>query len=378
MKRILPLSSLVMFLVLTVSLSTLSFGVDVKGNDDNLIQLAILLDTSNSMDGLINQAKAQLWEIVNELTEAKRKGDPPKLNVALYEYGNNGLSAGENYIRMVAPLTDDLDLISEELFKLTTNGGHEYCGAVIDAAARELKWIKDDSALKLIFIAGNEPFTQGQINYADACEKAIAKGIIVNTIHCGSYNEGIKGSWNSGAALADGAYLNIDHNQKIAHIDAPQDAELIKLGAKLNDTYVYYGAMGAKNKMRQTAQDTNAKKLAPAVMASRAVTKSSVNYSNSSWDIIDGEEAGLVKVAEMIEEELPEELKGKTVDERKEYIQEKKQEREKIQKQIKKLNKEREEYLKEKRKENAKNKTLDSAVIKAIRKQAEKKDFVFK
>ncbi len=35
-----------------------------------LIQLAILLDTSNSMDGLIAQAKTQLWQIVNELATA--------------------------------------------------------------------------------------------------------------------------------------------------------------------------------------------------------------------------------------------------------------------------------------------------------------------
>ena len=32
-----------------------------------LVQVAILLDTSNSMDGLIEQAKTQLWRVVNEL-----------------------------------------------------------------------------------------------------------------------------------------------------------------------------------------------------------------------------------------------------------------------------------------------------------------------
>jgi hypothetical protein len=30
------------------------------------IQLVILFDTSNSMDGLLEQAKSRLWEIVNE------------------------------------------------------------------------------------------------------------------------------------------------------------------------------------------------------------------------------------------------------------------------------------------------------------------------
>ena len=51
------------------------------------IQLAILLDTSSSMDGLIDQAKTQLWKIVNEFATAKKDGKAPRLQVALYEYG---------------------------------------------------------------------------------------------------------------------------------------------------------------------------------------------------------------------------------------------------------------------------------------------------
>ena len=42
--------------------------------EENRIQVALLLDTSNSMDGLIEQAKTQLWKIVNELTSAEQKG----------------------------------------------------------------------------------------------------------------------------------------------------------------------------------------------------------------------------------------------------------------------------------------------------------------
>ena len=58
-----------------------------------LIQVALLLDTSNSMDGLINQARTQLWTIVNEFARAKQFGQAPTLQVALYEYGKSGLPA---------------------------------------------------------------------------------------------------------------------------------------------------------------------------------------------------------------------------------------------------------------------------------------------
>ena len=105
----------------------------------NAVQLAILLDTSNSMDGLIEQAKTQLWKIVNEMARSKRDGKTINLYVALYEYGNDGLSSQEGYVRLVTSLTNDLDKISEELFKLKTNGGSEYCGTVISEAVKDLK-----------------------------------------------------------------------------------------------------------------------------------------------------------------------------------------------------------------------------------------------
>ena len=79
------------------------------------IQVALLFDTSNSMDGLIEQAKSRLWDIVNTLTTLKYQGKTPVIEIALYEYGNDGLSVRNNYIRQVTALTTDLDLISENV-----------------------------------------------------------------------------------------------------------------------------------------------------------------------------------------------------------------------------------------------------------------------
>jgi hypothetical protein len=126
--------------------------------DDELIQIAILLDASNSMDGLIDQAKTQLWKIVNELALAKRSGKTPRLEVGFFEYGKSSLPQNQGYIRQIMPLSTDLDKISEELFKLTTNGGDEYCGQVIGQAVKELKWNPGARVMKAIFIAGNEPY----------------------------------------------------------------------------------------------------------------------------------------------------------------------------------------------------------------------------
>ena len=145
----------------------------------------------------------------------------------MYEYGNDGLSSEEGYIRLITPLTNDLDKISEELFKLKTNGGSEYCGTVISEAIKDLKWNKSTNQYKVIFIAGNEPFNQGEKDYKEACKSAISKGIIVNTIYCGSYDEGVQSFWKEDTKLADGKYINIDSDQQIVHIETPFDNELL-------------------------------------------------------------------------------------------------------------------------------------------------------
>jgi hypothetical protein len=344
---------------------------------DNLIQLAILLDASGSMDGLIEQTKSQIWKIVNELALAKKGGKNPEMEVALYIYGRDDISAKEGYLRMIVPLSTDLDKISEELFKITTNGGSEYCGKVIQTATEGLAWSKNNKNLKVIVIAGNEAFTQGDVDYKKACKAAITKGIIVNTIFCGNNQEGINTKWKDGADLADGKYMNIDQNQKIVHIDAPQDKEIVRLGEELNKTYIAYGSGGAAKKERQAAQDVKAKKMAPSVMVQRSVAKSSGQYRNKNWDLVDAEEEGALDVAEMKAEELPEEMKGMNAKERKKYVADMKKKRETLQTKIKKLNEDRRTYVAKERKKMAQDNTLDQAIIGAMKEQAKKRDFKF-
>ncbi|NJK97490.1 MAG: VWA domain-containing protein [Bacteroidales bacterium] len=205
------------------------------------IKLAILLDTSNSMDGLIDQAKSQLWSIVNELAKAKCDNAKPELKIALYEYGNSGLTPAEGYIRMVTPLTDDLDQISEDLFSLKTNGGQEFCGHVIQTAMKELQWSNTNNDYQVIFIAGNEPFTQGNVDFRKACTLAKSKGVVVNTIFCGDFREGMNTQWKDGAILTGGNYSSIEQDRKTVYIESPYDKDIVGLNEKLNKTYVYYG-----------------------------------------------------------------------------------------------------------------------------------------
>ncbi len=344
------------------------------------VQLAILLDTSNSMDGLIDQAKTQLWRIVNTFIDAKQNGRTPFVEVALYEYGNDRLNSETQWIRRVQPLSRDLDKISEELFALRTNGGTECCGSVIVRATADLKWDPSPNVYKAIFIAGNEPFTQGPVAPSKACREAIAKGVIVNTIHCGDEATGVSTGWKDGAVLADGRFLIIDSNKAVVHISAPQDAEIVKLNEELNKTYLAYGSAGSDGVANQTVQDANAMKRAESGAAvQRAVAKASVNYNNERWDLVDARKAKDFEWKSIKEEDLPESLHDLSNDERDAKIAEMQKQRVELQTEIRQLNKEREAFVAQKLKESGESPedTLDAAVTRTVRDQAAKKGYVF-
>lgn len=368
--------ALTVVLLLTSQAGKNAFAAE---KDKPVIQIALLLDTSNSMDGLIQQAKTQLWKIVNEFATTKKNGQAPNLQVALYEYGKSSLPSEQGYIRLVVPLSDDLDKMSEELFALKTNGGDEYCGQVIKVAGDELAWSKSNDDFKAIFIAGNEPFTQGHVDYRQAVKETIAKGIVINTIFCGPFDEGVSTHWKDGAVLADGSYMSIDQNRAVAHVAAPQDKEIARLGEELNKTYIAYGEAGEASKLRQSAQDHNAAGAAPEVATQRAISKSSTAYNNAGWDLVDAVRDQSDKLATLKEEQLPEEMKSMTAEQRKAYVDAKAAERVKIKEEIKKLNAEREKHVTEemKKQKASDTDTLDSAMIKCLREQAQKKNYSF-
>lgn len=275
------------------------------------ILLGLLLDTSNSMDGLIDQAKSQLWNIVNRLSEARDQGQRPHVQVALYEYGNSGLEMSEHYIRMVSPFTTNMDEISKQLFALTTNGGEEYCGAVMARSLEELDWGGNEADLRMIFIAGNEPFTQGPISFATSCERARQKGIVVNTIFCGNHHEGINTSWQAGALAAKGDYFSIDQDAITMQIASPYDAELATLNAGLNANCIYYGQYGTYNWQNNAEQDRNAETQGLSSCNSRLKYKSGNGIVNSSWDLTEVESERLDSVlGEVDKKSLPAQYRG--------------------------------------------------------------------
>jgi hypothetical protein len=274
-------------------------------------------------------------------------------------------------VRQVLPFTTDLDRVSEELFALKTNGGDEYCGTAIQAALDQLRWSASPADLRVVFVAGNEPFSQGPVDFRKACARARAKGVVVNTIHCGTRAEGEQTGWSEGALLASGLFSTIDQSKAVEHIEAPQDAEIAKLGVELNETYVPYGAEGREGQARQQAQDANAVKAGAGSATHRAVTKANRMYSNSTWDLVDAVRKAQVDLGKVKEADLPAEMRALSPDQRRAFLDERARQRDRVQARINALNRERARHLAQiRRSKTAAEDTLDVAVSLALREQA--------
>lgn len=335
-------------------------------DSNNLSQIALLLDTSNSMDGLIEQAKAQLWKIVNELSESGEGGAAAQVEVALYEYGNSSLDARSGYIRQVAAFTKDLDALSEALFALRTNGGSEHAGQVIERAVGDLAWSRKAGVYKAIFIAGNESFAQGPVDYRGAARGAKTRGIFVNTVFCGAHQRGIASSWRDGAVLAGGDYFAIDSDRVAAVPHTPHDRDIERLGRELSDTFVPLGAEGKRGRQRQQLAAAGAADMAGASVE-RAIFMAKPQYLESArWDAV----SQAAKGAAVAKEDLPASLRAMSKDERDKTLREQAGKRERIQAEIKILNEKRKSFLEvERAKKGGDSASLGGAVLDAVKAQ---------
>lgn len=340
------------------------------------VDLVLCLDASGSMSGLIDAARKKLWDVVTLLAQAR---PTPRLRVALYRYGMSGLDA-ERHVERLVPLTEDLDRVYEALSAITTDGGDEFVGGVLARALDDLEWSRDDGALRVVYVAGNESADQDRERpFREVCDAARGRGVLVNAIYCGPDGvEGDPAGWREVAQRGGGAYVAIDMNGTV-QVDAPQDPELVRLGAALNGTYLPFGADGARGCANQTAQDRNAEAASASTGAQRAAAKATGLYSNGSWDLVDARRAEGFDWAKLAEADLPEALRGKTPAERDAVLGELAARRQALQAQIQALAAARQRFVEAElaRRAGDAGRSIDAGLLGALRAQAQARGFSF-
>lgn len=339
------------------------------------VDLVIALDVSGSMSGLIDSAKQRLWDVVNEFGQASPR---PRLRIAIISYGDPNYGEQAGFVRINQPFTTDLDAVNETLFSFGTNGGDEYVARVIGTATTQLAWSPAEDAVHMLFVAGNEEADQDPLyNNNAVLAKAMEAGIAVNTLYCGNQEDSIASGWASVAQTGGGFYASIDQNASvIANIAAPQDDELARLNAELNQTYVPYGAQGRAKRANQLAQDRNASSMSAPAAASRTVAKASSLYDAGEWDLVDAISGGL-SMEEVETEALPEELAAMEPEAREAFVQEQAVKREQLREEINVLAEQRQAFIETERVKLGQSEGLDQALVSGIRQVASEQGLTF-
>ncbi len=302
---------------------------------DDAIQIALILDVSGSMEGLIEQAKSQLWHIVNGINWSYDGRNAPRIELALYVYGEQGGGYRSGYVRQVVPFTTDLDWVADALYGLRTDGRYEYAGAAIQAAVTELRWSYRPVDRKMIYIAGNEVFDQGPVDSRDAIFQASRKGITVNTIYCGDDYKGRRQGWDDAAYEGGGSYMAINHNYREQYdYYRPYNDRLLGLNTRLNATYIPYGYRARTYRERQLEQDRRARRLGYGIYCERIIVKSSRAYYQPDWDLVDAYFLGVIRLEDINVNDLPPEMRGMNRREQHEFLARKARERQQIRSEI--------------------------------------------
>src|SRR5690606_20429378 len=180
------------------------------------------LDTTGSMSGLIDSAKEKIWSIATTMAQAS---PAPEISIGLVGYRDRG----DDYVTKVVDLSRDLDSMYATLMDFAADGGGdgpESVNQALDEAIHNMSWSQDPTSYKVAFLVGDAPphmDYQDDGKYPEILQSAVARGIVVNTIQCGSMSE-TAGHWQRIAALGNGRYFQVEQAGSAVAIDTPFDS----------------------------------------------------------------------------------------------------------------------------------------------------------
>lgn len=340
----------------------------VKNQRD--IELVFVVDTTGSMGGLIQGAKTKIWSIVNDVMQHQAKNTKVKIGLVAYR------DRGDDYVTKITDLNDNLDTVYTKLMDFKAIGGGDEPEDVQRALSQSLTDIQWSQAApnvsRIVFLVGDaRPHTdyKDYPSTAKTAQKAHKQGIIINTIQCGNL-QGTDKFWREIAQYANGEYFAIEQNGGVQTIVTPYDEELVKLGTKMDSHYIPYGMAKTRTIAVEESRKNAAVIMAAAPMeasADRAVNKSINSYSYAENDLIQNIENGTLTLAQVKDEELPENMQKMSVSEREAYVNKMIAERKTIRSEIMALSKKRDQYIQKNTKTSGDG--FDQAVSKALQKQ---------
>jgi Mg-chelatase subunit ChlD len=333
------------------------------------VEVVFCLDTTGSMGGLLEGAKQKIWSIVNQIASGR---PTPDIKVGLLAFRDRG----DTYITKVFELTTDLDEVHKNLTGFKAEGGGdtpESVNQALNESVTKFKWNEDKDTLRIIFLVGDAPPHMDyadDVKYPETCKLASAKGIIINTVLCGNDGEAKK-HWLEICSKAGGSFAQIAQDGGVKAIETPYDKDLAEINGKLLKTNVCYGM----EKDRREGEVKNA--AAAALPGAGGVAADSAGYRAKASrlaanDLLDDLKEGKKKLDEVKPEELPEEMRKMTAEDRKAHVEKLQKDREELKKKVLELDKKRLEFINKKLAEDKAKDGFDNQILGTLRKQAEK------
>jgi hypothetical protein len=288
---------------------------------------------------------------------------------------------GDAYVTRVIDLSTDLDRIHTELMTFAAGGGGDGPEAVnqaLDAAIRQVSWSQDRDTYKVVFLVGDAPphmDYQDDVKYPEILAAASARGIVVNTIQCGSIPDTVA-PWRHIAALGQGRYFTVEQAGGAIAIETPYDRNIATLSAELDATRFYYGS--AEEREAGELKIVTGERLRREASVSAQAVRGAFNAGDTGVanflggrELVDDVASGRVDLAAVPPEELPAALAGMTSEEREEVIAANIAKREELQRQIAELAADRDAFIEaEVDAAGGAADSLDQQIFDAVREQA--------
>lgn len=346
-----------------------------------VIEAVFVLDTTGSMSGLIDAAKEKIWSIASTMATAEQA---PEIRIGLVGYRDRG----DVYVTKITDLSSNLDSVYTTLMGFQAGGGGDGPESVNKAlydAVHNISWSQNDETYKVIFLIGDAPphmDYRWEVKYPETIKFAKQAGIIVNTIQAGEDKQTLD-QWQQIAQLGMGSYLQVGQAGNAVAIATPFDNELAALSRELDGTKLYYGSRERQAEQTATAEETD-KVLATASPAARArravfnVSESGKFNFRGDAELIDDIASGLVDLATMDKDELPESFQALAPEEQEVLIKETAEQRSEVKQKIQHLAAQRSSYLKDQVAAlGGLEGSLDTQLFKVMKEQAAKKGIIY-
>jgi Mg-chelatase subunit ChlD len=332
------------------------------------VEVVFVLDTTGSMTGMIEGAKAKIWSIATAIATGKSK---PDVAIGLVAYRDRG----DEYVTKVTPLTEDLDKVYGDLKSFRADGGGdlpEDVRAGLDAALGKIKWSQDKETLKIIFLVGDAPphmDYQDEPTVDEICKKAVTAGVIINTVRCGG-DQDCERIFGAIARKSEGRFFTVDQTGGVVVVATPYDKDLGALNDKMGGTLLAYGDTASRS--GAMAREAEASAMAAPSKADRACGKAA-GARYSSDDLVDALKEKRVALDKIAVAELPEAMKNMKPEERQAYVEAKAKERDELRAKIVELARKRDAFIAEELKKKGVKDTFDEVTLAALKEQAKAK-----